>query len=54
METTELEIITDYKDIWPLLCLFCGHDKLIYSQHKDDVKCQCCGHWQLDEESNDD
>ena len=51
--TIDTKIVNDYI-VWPILCINCGSDKIIYSQEKQDARCQCCGEWQLTEEMNDD
>ena len=43
------DFVTDYTG-WPLTCVYCGHDKVIYSAYQQDARCQCCGKWQLTEE----
>ena len=47
--TLDQKIVTDYTG-WPILCINCGSDKIIYSPYQDDARCQCCGEWQLNEE----
>ena len=47
--TIDEKIITDYTG-WPLTCWHCGSDKVIYSQLKNDTRCQVCKEWQLTEE----
>ena len=50
--TINKEVMTDYTG-WPILCINCGSDQVIYSSHKDDVRCIACGCWQLNEEEQD-
>lgn len=41
---------TIYKDTWPLYCLYCGGDDIIYSERMENCMCNECGQWQLTEE----
>ena len=49
METTDTLDVIDY-NLWPLTCVHCGSDDIIFSPTKDNTLCQCCGEWQLEEE----
>ena len=35
---------------WPLTCLNCGGDDIIYSEREENYRCQECGEWQLTDE----
>ena len=44
-------LVTDYiYDTWPLACVHCQGTDLLVSPTKDDVLCECCGKWQLEED----
>ena len=38
---------------WPLTCIYCGSERVYYSEYKNDVRCQVCGKWQLTEEDEE-
>ena len=54
METTEIEVnFTRSYDAWPLTCIHCEGIDLTISSQVDDVICNDCGRWQLNQEVTD-
>lgn len=35
---------------WPLTCIYCGSEQVIWSTTKQNVLCEECGRWQLEDE----
>ena len=46
---TELDFITAYIE-YPLTCIHCDSDDVIYSEYKEDYICCDCGLYQLEED----
>ena len=48
----EVQRLKAQDSTWPLTCIYCGSERVYYSEYQNDVRCQVCGEWQLTEEDD--